>query len=552
MTVAEEKLDDLLRVVTDPTQPKSSYRPLEALFAELLGRPAVEVYAAQVSKPGNLSVRADQSPRSRAAKVFVAVVPSAIHSDGTAHALGNRIGPGRYEGGVVVAPTQGGPWQVTTVVSPAGSRLAPPLLQAFPTATPTEVAGSYAGNGGTVYTPPSPPPPISASAPLVLPPRVKRMLRIAIASSKAVMVVGPPGTGKTTLLEEALQEIRDDAPAYGLAAGPDGVRQVTPEESWTTRDLLGGETVDDQGRLRFRPGHVLEAIRDNEWLFLDEANRADMDKIFGGLLTWLSERPVIVGRVGTDLHAPKVVLEWGSDTRCVVHGYDRLAEDGGTDPIRFVAGTDWRLVGTYNALDAHRVFRFGQALGRRFAHVPMPPISVDDFEDALQPQLDLLPSPVNRVEVMRVLRGLYALHLGAQPPLGPAIFLAVPKYVASGLGLLEVGQIAEGAEEPPESTGVRLLEVADADENAGESPYSAAGAAPVSAGGAAGDSGPDGTLRLAVAELMAEAYVLGAGTWLAQLEPDELAGFRRRVVEEQRLFVEAQWTFIQELLPALA
>jgi hypothetical protein len=556
MTVAEEKLDELLRAVKDPAQPKSSYRDVEALFAGLLGRPAVEVYAAQVSKPGNLSVRADQSPRSRAAKVFVAVIPSATHADGTAHALGNRIGPGRYEGGIVVAPTQGGPWRVTTVVVPPGSVLAAPLLREFPGAARTEVAGSYFGNGGVVHALPWSPPPPSASSPLVLPPRVKRMLRIAIASSKAVMVVGPPGTGKTTLLEEALQEIRDDAPAYGLAAGPDGVRQVTPEESWTTRDLLGGETVDDQGRLRFRPGHVLEAIRDNEWLFLDEANRADMDKIFGGLLTWLSEKPVIVGRVGTDLHAPKVVLEWGSDARCVVHGYDRLAEDGGTDPIRFVAGTDWRLVGTYNALDAQRVFRFGQALGRRFAHVPMPPISIDDFEAALQPQLDLLPSEVDRGEVMRILRGLYGVHLGAQPPLGPALFLAMPHYVASGLGLLEGEQLAEDSAVPYGSSVDGLLEVADTGENGGESPYSAV--VPAAAGRvtqhtdpAGTGGGPDETLRLAVAELMAEAYVLGAGTWLAQLEPDELAGFRRRVVDEQGLFFEAQWTFIQELLPAL-
>ena len=65
---------------------------------------------------------------------------------------------------------------------------------------------------------------------------------------------------------------------------------MTPEEGWTTRDLLGGETVDDNGNLRFRPGHVLEAIRDDRWLVLDEANRADMDKIFGGLLTFLSDK----------------------------------------------------------------------------------------------------------------------------------------------------------------------------------------------------------------------------------------------------------------------
>ncbi len=515
MTDVEDQLEALLAAVADPSQPKSSYGDVRSFLAEQLGLPLDDVYVSVVSKPGNFSVRADQSPASRKAKLFAGVLSTPAHLEATVEAMSKRIGPGRYEGTIAFVPTDDG-WR-TTLVTTSTSGVFTTLEHVMPSAAIEHVEPRFTGNGhaATQTQPPRPLLP-HATVPLVLDPRVKRMLRLSIASAKAIMVVGPPGTGKTTLLEEAIREISDDPGAYGLTDAPDGVRQVTPEEAWTTRELVGGETVDDQGRLRFRPGFVLEAIRNNEWLFLDEANRADMDKIFGGLLTWLSDKPVVLGRAGPDLDAPTVRLEWGSGPRSGVEGYERLAEGVGADAIRFVAGADWRLVGTYNALDAQRVFRFGQALGRRFARVPVPPISLDDFDAALQPRLDDLPDAVDRAEVTRIVQGLYAAHLLTPPPLGPALFLAIPAYVARGLGLLDVAELAADGDASTDGSG-------DAD-----------------------------VLTAAVATLITEGYLLGAGTWLAHLEPDELGAFRRRVVEDDKLLSETQWTFIQQLLPALA
>jgi hypothetical protein len=96
------------------------------------------------------------------------------------------------------------------------------------------------------------------------------------------------------------------------------------------------------------------------------------------------------------------------------------------------------------------------------------------------------------------------------------LFLAIPAYVARGLGLLDVSELAESDELPDRSVDETMR------------------------------------LRLAVSALTTEAYLLGGGTWLAQLEPEELAAFRRRVVEDDGLLSESQWTFIQQLLPALA
>ena len=181
-----------------------------------------------------------------------------------------------------------------------------------------------------------------------------------------------------------------------------------------------------------------------------------------------------------------MTLRWGTEPTSAVTGYERL-DDGTGDPIEFVAGTDWRMIGTYNALDAQRVFRFGQALGRRFQRIPIPPISTAEFRLSLKRQLDLLPKEVDRGRVESTLAGLYAEHLEIPPPVGPAMLLGIPAYIATGLELTDVSELTD--DEP-----------ADGDE-------------PV---GVDSSSSPSLTAR-AVDELLIEAYLVGGGSWLAQL-----------------------------------
>jgi hypothetical protein len=241
---------------------------------------------------------------------------------------------------------------------------------------------------------------------------------------------------------------------------------------------------------------------------LDEANRADMDRIFGGLLTFLSGKPVTLGRAAGGDDAAEITLEWSEAHVSEVDGRSRLAAGTGA-PIRFMAGRDWRLLGTYNALDAHRVFRFGQALGRRFARVPVPAIDADGFTEALGPHMNALLDThpgIDRARIEMVLTGLYATHLQTPPVVGPALFLAVPAYVASGL--------------------------THPDPKAAQ---------------------PSATVQAAELErLLAEGYLLGAGPLLAQLDPAALEVFHKRVVTDGGFIQEDQWTFLSSLLPALS
>ena len=520
MADAVPSLADALAPVDLSAPSTSALNPLRRWAAEKLEYAEPLVYAISVSRSGNLKKQAGQSERGLAAKVLVVVHRDDGLVESTVAQAPNLIGPGRFDG-VLVVVTEPAPPRLSAIVQPVGGQLYARLASEFPGAVRHDVQPAYVAPGRS--PPPGPVTPTalvpvgSSGRPLVLDPRIKRMLRLAIATSRAVMLVGPPGTGKTTLLEEALREVTDAPATYGLsAAPPGGMTIVTPEEGWTVRELAGGETVDDDGRLRFRPGHVLEAIRHDRWLVLDEANRADMDRIFGGLLTWLSLKPVTLGTASTALDAADVRLEWGDHPESRVDGYERL-ESGQGPVIRFIAGEDWRLLGTYNALDAQRVFRFGQALGRRFARVPVPAISPEEFVQALEPHLDALPEGGDASRLEFVLRGLYAAHLDTPPVLGPALFLAIPAYVANGLQLLGVEEVLADEDTTPAATDSLATRTA-----------------------------------AAVDALLAEGYVLGAGAWLAQLDPEELDRLHARVVTDQQLLTEAQWAFLSELLPALA
>jgi hypothetical protein len=263
---------------------------------------------------------------------------------------------------------------------------------------------------------------------------------------------------------------------------------------------VGGESIVG-GRIVFRPGYMLRSIAANRWLIIDELNRADMDRIFGPIFTWLSGSadvpPVSLGCRSPATGSPDIELAWTTNPSCEVANADLLDshEPAPGTQISYKAGSSWRMLGTYNAVDAQRVFRVGQALGRRFLRVPIPPASIPDFHIALAEH-----AAGADPGVLESIAKLYAAHLARpETALGPAMFLRMADYVAVAIALAGAGD----------------------------------------------------NIDIISAAAVAEAYLINVGAWLARLDNGQLEDLGTRVVGPAGPLSQAEWTWLKDMVPNL-
>jgi MoxR-like ATPase len=122
------------------------------------------------------------------------------------------------------------------------------------------------------------------------------LLLAAVAAGRDVLLEGPPGTSKSTLLRSLTAEW--DIPLVFVEGNAD----LTP-----TR-LVGHHDParvlrEDYTPGNFVPGPLIEAMRSGGFLYVEEFNRAPEDTL-NTLLTAMAERRIAVPRVGTVVAQP--------------------------------------------------------------------------------------------------------------------------------------------------------------------------------------------------------------------------------------------------------
>ncbi|MDM5326837.1 AAA family ATPase [Neobacillus sp. CF12] len=172
-------------------------------------------------------------------------------------------------------------------------------------------------------------------------------VKTAIRNGKHIILTGPPGTGKSKLASKICEMYRVNS------------TMVTAASNWSSYETNGGYRPDKNGNLFFDDGIFLKCVHDketnapkNDWLIIDEINRADIDKAFGPLFSVLT---------GDEITLP---YESKSGNQIVIKPQGKVTSVETNDFTYFIPKY-WRIIATMNTIDKASLYEMS------FAFIPV-------------------------------------------------------------------------------------------------------------------------------------------------------------------------------------
>lgn len=233
----------------------------------------------------------------------------------------------------------------------------------------------------------------------------------SLKSGKHIILVGPPGTGKSKLAKEICESYQVE---YEF---------ITAVSDWSTFDTIGGYRPNVDGSLYFDEGILLKVLKSKgneklKWLIIDEINRADIDKAFGPFFSVLT--------------GDKVTLSLKTDSGKNIKIFpeeENIQEI--TDDNIYVLPKDFRIIGTMNTYDKTSLYELSYAFMRRFAfiYVGIPKNIDENLVERFLNKWEIEDKTINNINLKEGLTEIWNI-INKYRPIGPAIIKDIANFVS--------------------------------------------------------------------------------------------------------------------------